>query len=60
MFKIIRFKQFDIYLIIMVKALILKVRANIRTGQKTITIPKECEIKMGDYVEVRLVEFPEN
>ena len=44
----------------MVKALILKVRANIRTGQKTITIPKECEIKMGDYVEVRLVEFPEN
>jgi len=35
---------------------IAKVRINNANGQKTITIPKESEIKPGDYVEVILVK----
>lgn len=31
----------------------MKVRSNKRTGQKSVTIPKECkEIKGGDYVQI--------
>jgi len=33
--------------------IIVKVRKNKKTEQKSITIPKECgEIKEGDYVEI--------
>ena len=35
---------------------IAKVRVNKLNGQKTITIPKDCSIKAGDYVEVLKIE----
>jgi len=35
---------------------IAKVRVNKLNGQKTITIPKDSSIKVGDYVEVILVK----
>ena len=35
------------------KKIIVKVRKNKKTGQKSVTIPKEAEeIKEGDYVEI--------
>lgn len=35
------------------KRIIMKVRQNKATGQKLITIPKDCDIEDGDYVEVK-------
>jgi len=32
--------------------IIAKVRVNKLNGQKTITIPKDCSIEAGNYVEV--------
>lgn len=38
------------------KRVIAKVRKNKRTGQKSITIPKEVKkIKGGDYVEIKKI-----
>ena len=34
---------------------IVKVRVS-KTGQKVITIPRECNVKKGDYVEVVLLK----
>lgn len=31
----------------------MKVRINKANGQKTVTIPKDSDIKEGDYVEVK-------
>jgi len=36
--------------------IIVKVWVNKANQQKMITIPKKCEIKKGDYVEVKKVE----
>ena len=37
--------------------IITKVRKNKRTGQKSVTIPKEAkEIKQGDYVEINKIK----
>ncbi len=37
--------------------LIVKVRINKKTGQKSVTIPKEIkEIKEGDYVEIKKIK----
>lgn len=36
---------------------IVKVRVNKKTGQKSVTIPKEAkQIKEGDYVEIKKVD----
>ena len=38
--------------------LIVKVRINKKTKQKSVTIPKEAkEIKEGDYVEIKKLEI---
>ena len=37
------------------KRLILQVIGN-KNNQKRITIPKDCEISAGDYVEIKLVK----
>ena len=33
--------------------IIVKVRINKRTRQKILTVPKDCGIEEGDYVELR-------
>ena len=33
--------------------IIVKVRINRKTGQKSVTIPKDSKIKEGDYVELK-------
>ena len=39
------------------RKIIVKVRVNKKTGQKSITIPKEAkEIKGGDYVEINKIK----
>jgi len=38
--------------------IIQKVRKNSSNGQKIITIPKDCDINIGDYVRVFKVELP--
>jgi len=39
------------------KRIIVKVRMNKKTKQKTVTIPKEAkEIKEGDYVEINKIK----
>lgn len=38
------------------KKVIMKVWKNKSKNQKLITIPKDCDIKEGDYVEVRKVK----
>jgi len=40
--------------------IIKKVMQNKHTGQKTITIPKDSNIKKGDYVRVVKIEEEEN
>lgn len=35
--------------------IIVRVRENKSNGQKTVTIPKNSNIKCGDYVEVRKI-----
>ena len=35
--------------------IIVKVRENKKNGQKTVTIPKECNIECGDYIEVKKI-----
>ena len=41
----------------MKKIIIMRVRTNKRTKQKTITIPKNCDIEEGDYVKVQKVKI---
>ena len=36
--------------------IIKKVYENKKTKQKLVSIPKDCDIKKGDYVEIRKVE----
>lgn len=37
--------------------IIVKVRVNKKTGQKSVTIPKEAkQIKEGDYIEIKKVD----
>lgn len=36
--------------------IIAKVREN-KNGQKTVTIPKDSEIKCGDYVKVEMINI---
>ena len=38
------------------KKIIVKVRENKTNKQKQITIPFDCGVKMGDYVEVKKVK----
>ncbi len=38
------------------KKIIMKVWKNKAKNQKLITIPKDCDIKEGDYVEIRKVK----
>lgn len=39
------------------KKIIIKVRANKKTGQKSGTIPKEAkEIQEGDYIEIKKIK----
>jgi hypothetical protein len=38
------------------KKLIVKVRRNKKTGQKSVTIPKDSDIQAEDYVEVRKIK----
>ena len=38
------------------KKIIVKVRINKSNGQKTITIPKDSNIKKGDYVEIKKIK----
>jgi len=40
----------------MEKRIILKVRENNTTKQKQVTIPKDSDIKKGDYVEVKKIK----
>jgi len=39
----------------MEEKIIVKVRENKKNKQKTITIPKDSNIKCGDYVEVKKI-----
>ncbi len=39
----------------MVKVIIKKVYINKESKQKLVTIPKDCEIQEGDYVELKKV-----
>lgn len=36
--------------------IIVKVRINKKTKQKSVTIPKDCDLKEGDYVEIQKVK----
>jgi len=40
----------------MKKKIIVKVRENKNNKQKQVTIPFDCDIKEGDYVEIKKVE----
>ncbi len=39
------------------KPIIARVRLNASNGQKVITVPKDSDIKSGEYVEIRKVKF---
>lgn len=40
------------------KQIIQKVWKNTKANQKLVTIPKDCDIKEGDYVNIQKINFP--